>query len=315
MKILYLSILLFAQNSIAQDTTDLKLIALKKKFSETFKDDFSIVEDTILPDKDGIKYWLVTVKPKKEGFYTIRHIFQYENDWGYKNNSHEYQISVGKKGKKRFVSSYYNPFNQACVDISLGDSITIPISLDKHIIKHKFSKESEFGLEHSFDKEVIKKYNNHIKSKNLLKWTVKNNISELEFLSITKDEVVSPNPRFSTITYRAIFRAKEVGKFNINIDKYESVPITIYPKKESIKTLTGIVYTSTWDDDDESSSSSSTAYELENSKLRVEDILIVTFLAYNENSDDKKKIKKDLIISKTDFSMSGERYDYWLNEK
>jgi len=53
----------------------------------------------------------------------------------------------------------------------------------------------------------------------------------------------------------------------------------------------------------------------DNSKLRVEDILIVTFLAYRENSDDKKKIKKDLIISKTDFSMSGEGYDYWLNEK
>lgn len=144
---------------------------------------------------------------------------------------------------------------------------------------------------------------------------MKNNISELEFLSITKDEVVSPNPRLSIITYRAIFRAKEAGKFNVNIDEYASFPVTIFPKKKAIKTLTGPVDTYQWEDGDESSSSSSINYMLENSKLRVDDILIVTFLAYRENSDDKKKIKKDLIISKTDFSMSGEGYDYWLNEK
>ena len=159
---------------------------MKKSFRETFKDDFSIVSDTTQPNKDGIKHWLVTLKPKKSGFFNIRHIFQYESDWGYKNNNHEYQISVGKKGERRFVNSYNHPFNQACFDISIGDSITIPISLDVHITKHKFSKESEFGLGHNFDKEAIKGYNNRIKSKNLLQWNVKNNIAELEFLGIEK---------------------------------------------------------------------------------------------------------------------------------
>jgi hypothetical protein len=52
----------------------------------------------------------------------------------------------------------------------------------------------------------------------------------------------------------------------------------------------------------------------ENACLRVDDILIVTFMNYVENLDNKREIKKKLEINKTDFSILNKGYDYWIND-
>ncbi len=95
---------------------------------------------------------------------------------------------------------------------------------------------------------------------------------------------------------------ENVGKFNIEVDGYY-YSVTILPKKEAIKTLKGFSSTDKWDDDESYYSSDRHYYPLKNSKLRVDDILVIPYT------------KKTLEINKTDFSMSDKGYDYWLNEK
>lgn len=306
--------LVFLSNLFPQDVNyniaDIEKV--RERFVEAFGGDFVITEESFKADRNKNIFWLVTVIPKREGFYTIRHIYQNVDGWGYKNNSYEYRISVAKKGVRRFVD-YNNRrlIKQACYDLWLGDSITIPISLDEHITSHTFSDENRSGSG-NFDKRAIDDYHNFIEG-NFSKWDIRNRVSELEFIGIKNDKMPHRNLGDSTVKYYAIFRAKEPGKFNLNIEEYQSIPITILPKKESIKTLVGHAGIYQWDDR-ESSSYSETYYWLENACLRVDDILIVTFMNYVENLDNKREIKKKLEINKTDFSILNKGYDYWIED-
>jgi hypothetical protein len=300
------------QNLFAQKETKMSDLKLRQSFAKLFESDFEIVSDTVKPDKNGVKHWLVILKPRKEGFYTIRHIYKNRDGWGYKNNSSEFQISVGSKIDTR-IFDYDNSHNlkQSWFDMWLGDEIVVPISLDEHIIKNEFSKESRFGANFNFDKEV--KRENLVESNFLKKWNVENNVAELECLGISKIMIPTRSPGYS-ISHFATFRAKATGKFNLKIDDNLSIPVTILPADNPIKTLVGYKGDREWETGYESFSS--IPYLLENATLRLGDILRIKISRSMQRGEAKKAENETgkIVFNKAAFSLKKTGYDYWIND-
>jgi hypothetical protein len=283
---------------------------MKKSFIEMFEKDFEIISDTIESDKEGVYCWLVTMKPRREGFYTIRHICQRGLLHKYQNISFECQVSVAKKGIRRFV--YIDDTisrREVCFDIWVGDSITIPIYINNSVTAHSFSDVSHYKADHNFDKKQIAFYHDHMK-RDFSKWDVENRVPELECIGITMEESLHRALQWSTISYRAVFRAKGPGKFNLTIGKYKCIPLTVLPKTELINTLVDFISILEWSGKFSEFSHKKT--QLENITLRIDDVLIVTFLSYVDYEDDRRRIEKKLKITKSDFSMKNDRYDYWI---
>jgi hypothetical protein len=294
----------------AQKETKMLNLRLRQAFAKLVESDFEIVSDTVKPDVVGIKHWLVTLKPRKEGFYTIRHIYKNRDGWGHKNNSSEFQISVGTKLNSR-IFNYYSGTKQAWFDMWLGDEIVVPIRLDKRIIENEFSKESTFGANFNFDKEV--KRENLIDS-DFLKWNVENNVAELECLGISKTMIPIRNPGYS-ISHFATFRAKATGQFNLKIDNNLTIPITILPVDKPIKTLVGYKGDREWETGYQSFSSS-IPYLLENATLRLGDILRIKISRSMQRGETKKEEEKTgkIVFNKAAFSLKNTGFDYWIND-
>jgi hypothetical protein len=296
------------QNSFAQKQPKMSNFKLRQAFAKLVESDFEIVSDTVKPDVEGIKHWLVTLKPKKEGFYTIRHIYKNRDGWGRKNNSSEFQISVGTKLNSRIFN--YGSTKQAWFDMWLGDEIVVPVTLDKHIIEHEFSKESMFGANFNFDKEVKRE---NLVDSNFLNWNLENNVAELECLGISKIMIPTRNPGYS-ISHFATFRAKATGKFNLKIDNNLSIPITILPVDKPIKTLVGNKGDRQWETGYESFSS--ITYLLEHATLRLGDILRIKISRSMQRGETGKVEDKTgkIVFNKAAFSLKKTGYDYWVND-
>lgn len=309
MKFIYLNLFLLViiPGTLAQQMTDSTFQELKNNFIGTFQDDFTFIDDTVTYDKEGVGYWLVTVSPKRKGFYIIRYTCQNHPGHGHLNSSYEYQLSVGEKHEKRFVD-YHNSRNlkQACYDMRVDDFVTIPVKISKWSLNYAFFRESQHGPDHNFDKESLEYYTNLIET-DLFSCEVKNNIDELVFVGIQTSKIAHRNPGASTIKYRTVFRAVKPGKFNLKINGHQSIPVTILDKEESLHTITGHVAVREWDGP-ASSTSSAVTFILENPTLRVDDILIVTLT--DTTPADECKIK----IVKSSFSRLKQGYDDWIQK-
>jgi hypothetical protein len=308
--LLFLFVIILFQCVIAQKEM-MPNRKLRQSFTKLVESNFEIIGDTVKTDKSGVKHWLVTLKPRKEGFYTIRHIYKNSDNWGRKNNSSEFQISVGSKINNR-IFDYDNSRNlkQAWFDMRLGDEIIVPISLDEHIIKNEFSKESRYGADHNFDKEISRE--SFVES-NFLNWNIENSVAELECLGISRRMIPKRSLDYSVSNY-ATFRAKSTGKFNLKIDNNLSIPITIFPQDKSIKTLVG--YKDTYEWETGVSSAGGDPYFLENATLRIGDLVRIRISRYNLRYEDRKE-KADsgkIVFEKSDFILKKTGYDYWIND-
>jgi hypothetical protein len=305
---IFLIVVICFQFAIAQKETmpDQKL---RQSFTKLVDSNFEIVSETIKPDKYGIKHWLVTLKPRKEGFYTIRHIYENRAGWGYKNNSSEFQISVGNKINSRFFE-YNSNLKQAWFDMWMGDEIVVPISLDEHIIANEFSNESRYGADYNFDKEISRE---KLLDSKFLDWKIENSVSELECLGISKVMIPTRSPGYS-VSHYVTFRAKSTGKFNLKIDNNLSIPITILPIDKPIKTLVGRKDKYEWETG--VSSAGGDPYLLENATLRIGDLLRIRISQSRQRGDgirdEPKGIK--IVFEKSNFNLKKTGYDFWLND-
>lgn len=299
-------IILYTQTLFSQEMPDSIISEMRRSFNDTFKNDFIIISDTIKPDKDSIDHWLVTVVPKRVGFFTIRFIYKHEQG---SRNDYEIQISVDKKGEKRYINLGLHYLGQTCYDICLGDTIIIPVLLSKHFICPSFSNEPRYQSSRYVDKEAISYYHQYDTNKWFIS-EVTNHLSELECISISSDKITHRHPDYLTIQYYAVFRAKKVGNFNLNIDKYVTIPVKILSKDESIKIVVENV--SVEEKKENHGSSSRLYYYLEAPVLRVNDILIVVFMMYRGHRNNIETIIPKIELSKSDYSLLNKGYDYWL---
>ena len=226
----------------AQQINQQEFNNMKAAFIKTFAKDFDIAGDTIQPDKTGVDFWLVTLKPKKEGLFIINHLFEHNENWGYQYNSREYEINVLPQGTKRWIAAPCSSFS-----ICMGDSTVVPILMDTNIVKHFFSDTTRYTKPHiAFAAQTTAYYKRDIEE-GFLKAQIQNNVPELSCMGIRVRSSVYRSLDRSAVTYSAFFKAIQEGKFNLIIGK-ETVPITILPQNGSFKTLSGHISTYSWED-------------------------------------------------------------------
>lgn len=273
---------------------------IKKEFVKTFENDsLKIGKDTVRTGRNGVEYWLVDIIPQKPGIYYLKHLFINQDDWGYKNNSFLHVLKVAKKGTARFISNTEPVYGYDCW---VGDTIVIPIRLDKHITSHSFSAERDavYGKIHSFITP---------ENKRSLKWYIMSTIPELEFIKIVSSYSVHRGLKNESVNHKVLFQAIKPGHFNISLNEKE-YPIIILPKNKSFRKLSTHVLGKMWDD--HASSAKNRAYWTEHAILRVGDTIAIDFLNYVQEINKPKKINTTLGVKKTGFKLSKTGYDYWL---
>ncbi len=192
------------------DKTDLE--NLRTLFTEAVGQDFEIVKD-ILNERPvargGEIYWLVHVKPKKSGHYALKYTFKYTHKFTHpEEGENELFIRVGAENCNR-----YNVSNLGLGNVCLGDTVIVPIRLDK-AAAHQFSLKSTYQ-----DGENIgKKEQNALNSENLSNIEKVKNPLETHLKYLGTRRIVMPHRNAGeTVTYSAIFEAKSVGRFNLGL--------------------------------------------------------------------------------------------------
>lgn len=204
--------------------------ALRKAFIETFKADFDIVGDR-LAMRDGNKepYWLVTLRPKKAGFFIIRY------DWKMKltephrpghveRGSYEHRLTIAEKGADRAISlfgpTYWATRPLACVD----DDIVIPILVVAGFSELQFSTKS-FDEESARrtqeldarDVDLVRDYGD-----TEYKLTVPDDLKEnLELVRAIGRSIRSREGSRLSVNQRAVFRAMRPGRFGLSFSVKE----------------------------------------------------------------------------------------------
>jgi hypothetical protein len=187
--------------------------------------------------------------------------------------------------------------------------MVIPILMDTNIVKHSFADTTRYTKPHTaFAAEAAKYYKRDIEE-GFLKAEIQNNVPELSCMGIKFRSAVYRSLDRSAVTYFAFFKIIKEGKFNLIVGK-KVVPITILPQTASFKTLSGHISTYSWED--HVSSSGGGGYDLSNTTIRIGDILIIPYLSFVDYRGKERPIENKLEINKSEFSLSNDGYDYWL---
>lgn len=230
---------------------------------------------------------------------------------GYRHNSYEFEISVSNIEEPRYVYYRLHGYSDVAYDISLGDSITIPIYFADHTSSHRFSDKSRYEQRPQFDIGRIKHLRQRTHS-NFQSWEVDFRADELDFWGIQREQIMHRSLMSATVSYAAIFRAKRPGSFNLRLGNYVSIPVSICSPTESVHGLASMVRIYQWDNT--SSSWGGQTYWLKNVALRVGDILKAEFLTYKDIRDNPKVVPKKLRIDKTPFRPMHSQLDHWIGK-
>jgi WD40 repeat protein len=109
-----------------------QLEQLKKKLVAALGDRFDFVEGRAAL-KRGDRYWLATIRPRREGEFVLRYVLKYDKPdrWGTDGQAVVYHLVIGKAGAPRVYhlgqfESWVGAYPHACV----GDAVTLPVPLD-----------------------------------------------------------------------------------------------------------------------------------------------------------------------------------------
>lgn len=185
---------------------------LRKSFTEAIGQDFEIVKDildTRPVARGGETYWLVHVKPKRAGHYTIKYTFKYTHKFSHpEEGEHELYIRVGKNKCHR-----YNQSNWGLSNVCLGDTVIVPIRIDR-AAGHQFSLKSNYQDGENIGKEMYlsspRIFSNNEQVNNPLE-------KHLKYLGTERSVMPHRGVGAETITYTAFFEAQSVGRFNLGL--------------------------------------------------------------------------------------------------
>jgi len=268
-------------------------------FSKVFKNEHFSIEDEVTTkyiSEDEV-YFVVKIIPKKEGTYFIKQIFEYEKDWGYKNNSILNIIKVAKKGTVRHFSSMEpNPLHSSTC--SVGDTIMIPLFWNKHIISTKFSKGNQL------EQDIYGKIDSVFTVKNLerqLDWKVKNNVSEVNVEEVTSTYSIHRGLKNESVYHSIHFTALKKGSFILKVGETKH-NLIIYPAKATISKVVTHVVGTQWEDKVTSHGlphNYNKQHFVSSMKLRVGDTFVISFLGYVQNVNTPKEVNTTITIAKT----------------
>lgn len=294
MKLKILTILLFIMTNAlyGQQLDSIKRVVFND-FSRTFKNEYFRINNevkTTYLNEDKI-FFEIEIVPKKKGIYFIKQIFEYDKDWGYKNNSILNIIKVAEKGTPRyFEGKEPNPY--ASYTCSVGDTIVIPVYWDKHIIFNEFStgEEQERKTWGEIDVTLRRLWSER------LDWNVTNNVNELKVIDVASLHIRHRGPITETVHHSIQFEAIKSGEFILEIGTFK-VPIVICPQESTIRKKVTQVVGLQWENR-VSSSTDRYKIEAEYALLRVGDIITLTFLEYTQEVNNPKEMDLTIEINK-----------------
>jgi hypothetical protein len=210
--ILFITTAFFAAVSVAhgqKKAFDLEQVrtsfkAASAEYFEVVRDELAGLESEKLPGA----YWLVHIKPKRTGHFTIKYTYRY-NDPFYSEGENELLIGVAGKLCNR------RPSPQAGVArFCLGDTVILPVragnrydySFSIKYVDQKYNPADEFPLTNT-------EGNYEVKAPNPLK-------HYLKFIGVQRSEMPHRNAGASTIVYYAIFKAVATGRVNLSLATY-----------------------------------------------------------------------------------------------
>ncbi len=180
---------------------------LRQAFAEACGKDFEIVKYDMRQRSvwhGAGTYWLVHVRPKRSGYYTLKYRYDY-NDPHYTHVEHEMYMSVGEKNCRRGVRS--GSIAGAC----MGDTIIFPVVVKK-FTGHAFSLNRR---EHSPPTEDVSKSLREMEVSGLYTEPVANSAGEyLRYVGRRVNYMPHRNSSF-TVEFYATFEALKPGGFNL----------------------------------------------------------------------------------------------------
>lgn len=244
MKYFIFTILIIQFTRLSGQDLDSLSSAYIKDFKETFKNEDFKIGNLTINKKSECVYFEIDIFPQKKGVYFIKQIFEYSEDFGYKNNSILNVIKIGEKQTSRlFNGKEPNPYRSYTG--SVGDTIIIPIYWNKHVIANRFSsgnkQEHDIYSKIDFDELTVKN------KERQLNWDVKNNVVELKVIDVFSDYIIHRSLQTETVVHTIQFEAISTGEFTLQIGGAE-LPIIIFPQGESIKKYVTQVIGHQWEE-------------------------------------------------------------------
>lgn len=196
---------------------------LSISFAKAVGQHFEIIKDEIKhrPRDTNGDYWLVHVKPKRSGYYSLKYSYKFIKRWSeYSSDEGENEFAIGVGGKNCHRRN--NPesgISNAC----LGDTIIIPI-LTTNLTQHSFNLSFRAGELESLEKsqKYLKSRENYSSVEpefNQLKANVK-------LLGTRRAEMPHRSCCAVTIDHYAIFEALKPGRFNLGFSSFKGDKIS-----------------------------------------------------------------------------------------
>jgi hypothetical protein len=206
---LLLTTALFGAVSIAygqKKTFDLEQVrtsfkAASAEYFEVVRDELAGLESEKLPGA----YWLVHIKPKRAGHFTIKYTYRY-NDPFYSEGENELLVGVRENRCGRHPSP-----EAGVARFCLGDTVILPIraanrydySFSIKYVDEKYNAADEFpstNMAGSYEVNVGNPLERHLK-----------------LIGLQRAEMPHRSAGASTVVYYAIFKAVAAGRFNLSL--------------------------------------------------------------------------------------------------
>lgn len=211
-------IMAIAENVSAFQSQTANVAQLRRVFAAAVSQDFEIVRDEMRhrPRDTAGDYWLVYVKPKRSGYYSLKYSYRFIRKWS-ENSSEEgeNEFFIGVGGKECYRR---NQLESGISSYCLGDTIIIPIltaNLTKHAFSLKFNPQKPENLAET--QKYLKsreKYSPVEPVFNQLK-------SNVKLLGTKRFEMSHRRCCAVTIEYYAVFEAIKPGRFNLVFSTFE----------------------------------------------------------------------------------------------
>ena len=201
------------ENIFGYQINQSKITELRKLFKEAVKQEFEIVRDMVDSRsiaKGGGIYWLVHVKPKRSGYFSLKYSFKFTHKFSHpEEGENEIFIRVGSKDCNRYLTENFGIGN-----ICLGDTAIIPIQINQ-ATAHQFNLKSllkngeDIGKAGQKQKpfadiSITEQVNNPLEN-------------HLKYLGSQRSEMPHRNYGAATIVHTAFFEAKNAGRFNLGL--------------------------------------------------------------------------------------------------
>ena len=169
--------------------------------------------------RGGGSYWLVHIKPKRPGGFTLTYRYNY-NDPHYSHVERSFGLNVGRKGCRRGVPSY-GSYHRFC----LGDTIIFPVAIF-NFTEHDFSLTS---TEYTPDQDAIwETVYPEPADERPDSAAVKNPLADhLRYVGTSSHRLLHRNGGYTLEGY-AMFEALSPGRFNLSVSAlYPDLPSAV----------------------------------------------------------------------------------------